>query len=57
VRREHLSVGVISRRYGQVPEDDRWNPERLSLTQLEFREARRLDRPTLIFIMSSQHPW
>ena len=48
-------VGVISFRYGQIPEDDRLNPERLSLTQLEFREARRLGRPILIFIMGSQH--
>jgi Domain of unknown function (DUF4062) len=55
VRAAAAYVGVISRRYGQVPEDDEWNPQRLSLTELEFREARRLDRPTLIFIMSSRH--
>jgi hypothetical protein len=55
VRDAAAYVGVISRRYGQVPEDDELNPERLSLTQLEFREALRLDRPILIFIMSSQH--
>jgi hypothetical protein len=56
VRAAAAYVGVIGRRYGQVPEDDELNPERLSLTQLEFREALRLDRPILIFIMSSQHP-
>jgi hypothetical protein len=39
VRAAAAYVGVISRRYGQVPEDDEWNPERLSLTELEFREA------------------
>ena len=43
VRAAAAYVGVIGRRYGQVPEDDELNPERLSLTQLEF-------------IMSSQHP-
>ena len=56
VRDAAAYVGVISRRYGQVPEDDDLNPEGLSLTQLEFREARRLDRPILIFIMTRQHP-
>jgi hypothetical protein len=56
VRDAAAYVGVISRRYGQVPEDDKLNPERLSLTQLEFREAQRLGRPILIFIMSKQHP-
>jgi hypothetical protein len=55
VRDAAAYVGVISFRYGQVPEDDNLNPARLSLTELEFREARRLDRPILIFIMSSEH--
>lgn len=55
VRDAEAYIGVVSRRYGQVPECDA-NPDRLSLTELEFREARRLDRPTLIFIMASDHP-
>lgn len=33
-------VGVIGHSYGQIPDTD-LNPERLSLTELEFREARR----------------
>ena len=48
-------TGVVSRRYGQVPECAA-NPDRLSLSELEFREARRLDRPMLIFIMAEDHP-
>jgi hypothetical protein len=48
-------IGIISHKYGQVPESSDRNPEGLSLTELEFREARRLRRPMLIFIMGDDH--
>jgi hypothetical protein len=48
-------VGIISHRYGQVPVCDA-NPDGLSLTHLEYREAVRLGRPILIFIMGAEHP-
>src|SRR4051794_20870038 len=51
VRDAAAYVGIISRRYGQVPEDPSLNERELSLTELEFREARRLGRPILVFIM------
>ncbi len=54
VRDAAAYVGVIGHRYGQIPECDE-NPRRLSLTELEFREARRLGRPILIFIMGQDH--
>jgi len=54
VRDASAYVGIISHRYGQIPESER-NPEGLSLTELEFREARRLGRPILIFIMGPNH--
>ncbi|MFI7601507.1 DUF4062 domain-containing protein [Actinoplanes sp. NPDC049681] len=54
VRDAAAYVGIVSHRYGEIPESER-NPERLSLTELEFREARRLDRPMLIFIMGDDH--
>lgn len=54
VRDASAYVGIISHLYGQIPESDA-NPERLSLTELEFREARRLERPILIFIMGPNH--
>ena len=54
VRDASAYVGIISHRYGQIPESEH-NPERLSLTELEFREARRLGRPILIFIMGPNH--
>ena len=48
-------VGIIGARYGNVPDSAEHNPERLSLTELEFREARELGRPILLFIMGPDH--
>lgn len=55
VRDSASYVGVISHKYGQIPECPQRNPNNLSLTELEFNEARRLNRPTLIFIMGDEH--
>lgn len=55
VREAAAYIGLISHRYGNVPDSARDNPEGLSLTELEFREARRLERPILIFIMGADH--
>ena len=49
-------IGVISRKYGQVPKCRKRNPSNLSLTELEFNEAQRLGRPILLFIMGERHP-
>ncbi len=48
-------VGLISYRYGQAPADADRNPDKLSLTELEFRRA--LDRkiPICMFIMHDEH--
>jgi hypothetical protein len=54
VRDASAVVVIVGSFYGQVPDTDR-NPHRYSLTELEFREARRLDRPVLVFIMGSDH--
>ncbi|HEX7679753.1 MAG TPA: DUF4062 domain-containing protein, partial [Thermoanaerobaculia bacterium] len=48
-------IGVISHTYGQVPRCPDRNPDGLSLTELEFNEARRLSRPILLFIMGDEH--
>ena len=55
VQKASAYVGVISHKYGQIPEDPNRNPDGLSLTELEFNEAQRLDRPVLIFIMGDDH--
>ena len=56
VRDSAAYIGVISQRYGQPPRCPRRNPDGLSLTELEFNEAQRLKRPTLLFIMGDRHP-
>jgi hypothetical protein len=48
-------IGVISHKYGQIHECSERNPDLLSLTELEFTEAQRLERPVLLFIMGDNH--
>jgi hypothetical protein len=55
VRDGSAYIGVISRKYGQTPECPRRNPNKLSITELEFNEAQKLDRPILLFIMGDKH--
>jgi hypothetical protein len=49
-------IGLISHKYGQTPVSPDRNPEKLSITELEFNEAQRLGRPILLFIMGDNHP-
>jgi hypothetical protein len=55
VRESAAYAGIIGARYGNVPDSAEHNPEGLSLTHLEFREARHLGRPVLLFIMGPDH--
>lgn len=56
VREGEAYIVIISHRYGQIPECPRRNPANLSLTELEFDEAQRLGRPTLLFLMGPDYP-
>jgi tetratricopeptide (TPR) repeat protein len=56
VRESAAYIGVISRKYGQIPPCAERNPGTLSLTELEFNEAQRLGLPALLFIMGRLHP-
>jgi tetratricopeptide (TPR) repeat protein len=47
---------IIGQKYGQTPVSPKRNPDRLSITELEFNEAMRLKRPILLFIMDKKHP-
>jgi hypothetical protein len=53
VRDSAAYVGVISFKYGQTPIDPERNPDQLSITELEFNEAMRLDRPIVLFIWAT----
>jgi uncharacterized short protein YbdD (DUF466 family) len=48
-------VGLISYRYGQIPENSERNPNKLSLTELEFRRALERKIPICMFIMHGDH--
>ncbi|SET62005.1 protein of unknown function [Nitrosomonas marina] len=55
VQNSFAYICLISRKYGQIPEDSKRNPDRLSITELEFDEANRLNRPILVFYMGRKH--
>lgn len=55
VRDSAAYILVISQKYGQTPKCPTRNPDKLSITELEFNEAQRLNRPTLLFIMGDGH--
>jgi len=55
VRDSAAYVGIISHKYGQIPKCPIRNPKNLSITELEFDEAQRLNRPILLFIMGDEH--
>lgn len=55
VRDAAAYIGIIGHAYGNIPDSAESNPDHLSLTEMEFREARRLGRPMLIFIMGADH--
>jgi tetratricopeptide (TPR) repeat protein len=42
-------VLILKDRYGYVPQTN--NPDRLSVTHLEYREAKRLNKPVFVFIL------
>jgi energy-coupling factor transporter ATP-binding protein EcfA2 len=50
-----LYVGIFAWRYGWVPAED--NPDSLSMTELEYRQALRLNKTCFIFLLDSKTPW
>ena len=48
-------VGILAWRYGFVPTDH--NPDGLSITELEYRKAKELGKPLLIFMANEKAPW
>ncbi|MBE2271557.1 MAG: DUF4062 domain-containing protein, partial [Anaerolinea sp.] len=48
-------IGIFGARYGYIPDDPIRNPQRLSITELEYRRALERGIPILIFFMSPKH--
>ena len=57
VAKADIYVGLFGFRYGYVPPPEHNNPEGLSITELEFREAERLGKHCLTFTVSEDAPW
>ncbi len=55
VRDSAAYILIVSQKYGQVPDCPGRNPDKVSITELEFNEAQRLGRPILLFIMGEEH--
>jgi hypothetical protein len=55
VRACDIYVGLFAWRYGFIPPKD--NPERRSITELEFRQAVASGKTCLIFLMHEEVPW
>jgi O-methyltransferase domain/Domain of unknown function (DUF4062) len=50
-----LYVGIFAWRYGFIPPDD--NPEKLSITELEYRKAGEAQKHRLISLLDENAPW
>jgi hypothetical protein len=55
VARCQIYIGLFAHRYGFIPKED--NPEQMSITELEYREATRLNKPRLIFLVDTKERW
>src|SRR5581483_1382846 len=55
VRGCDLYVGIFAFHYGSVP--DEGNPGKLSITELEYRQAVEADMPCLLFLLSEHAAW
>ena len=57
IRHANLYIGVFGFRYGYVPPETHGNPDRLSITELEFRAAESLKKPCLTFVVNESKAW
>ena len=55
VAESDVYMGIFAWRYGFVP--SRGNPQKRSITELEYRKAKELGKPCLIFILQDDAPW
>ena len=55
VAESNVYLGIFAWRYGFVP--SRGNPQKRSITELEYRSAKALNKPCLIFLSQDDAPW
>src|SRR5205807_3174080 len=54
VNEADIYVGVFAHRYGYVPKEN--NPQKISITEMEYNRAVERDIARLIFLMYDDHP-
>jgi len=52
-----IYIGIFAWRYGYIPQDEKDNPDKLSITELEYRKACDVQIPRLIFLLKDDVPW
>ncbi len=52
-----IYIGIFAWRYGCIPEDKKDNPNSLSITELEYRNANEKGIPCLIFLLDENKDW
>lgn len=57
VGKSQVYIGIFGLRYGYIPDDPVRNPDRLSITEMEYRHAQSLKIPILIYIAAKSHPF
>jgi len=55
VKRSDFYVGILAHRYGYVPKEN--NPDGLSITEQEYRQAGEAGIPRLMFLLDSDREW
>ena len=52
-----MYVGIFAWRYGYIPNNNKENPDNLSITELEYRKAKEKGIPCLIFLLKNTDEW
>lgn len=52
-----IYIGIFAWRYGFIPQDKKDNPDGLSITELEYRKAKELGIPCLVFLLDDKAAW
>ena len=55
VEESEIYLGIFCERYGFIPQDLKRNPDELSITELEYRHAKSLNKRILIFLAHETH--
>lgn len=50
-----LYLGIFAWRYGYIPKKK--NRQKLSITEMEYRQAQKTSKPCLIFLLDGKAPW